>query len=39
MIGIMDDTVDWGSTPAAADDPKPPDLQADRGRDQPAQLS
>lgn len=38
MIGIMDDTVDWGSTPVAADDPQPPDLQAERGRDQPAQL-
>jgi hypothetical protein len=28
MIGIMDDTVDWGSTPAATSDPQP---QAQRG--------
>ena len=38
MIGIMDDTVDWGSTPAATSDPQPPGPQADRGRDQPAQI-
>ena len=39
MIGIMDDTVDWGSTPAATSDPQPPGLEADRGRDQSAQIS
>jgi hypothetical protein len=39
MIGIMDDTVDWGSTPAAATaEPQPPGPQADRGRDQSAQI-
>ena len=38
MIGIMDDTVDWGSTPAATADPQPSDLEADRGQDQPAQI-
>ena len=32
MIGIMDDTVDWGSTPAAAADPQPQRLSG--GRDQ-----
>jgi hypothetical protein len=36
MIGIMEDTVDWGSTPAATSDPQPPGPQADRGRDQSA---
>jgi hypothetical protein len=30
MIGIMDDTVDWGSTPAATSDPQPSGLEADR---------
>jgi hypothetical protein len=38
MIGIMDDTVDWGSTPAATADPQPSGLEADRGRDQSAQI-
>jgi hypothetical protein len=38
MIGIMEDTVDWGSTPAATADPQPSDLEADRGQDQPAQI-
>jgi hypothetical protein len=38
MIGIMDDTVDWGSTPASTSDPQPPSLEADRGRDQSAQI-
>ena len=38
MIGIMDDTVDWGSTPAATADPQPPGPQADRGRDQSPQI-
>ena len=38
MIGIMDDTVDWGSTPAATSDPQPSGLEADRGRDQSAQI-
>jgi hypothetical protein len=38
MIGIMDDTVDWGSTPAATADPQPSSPEADRGRDQPAQI-
>ncbi len=38
MIGIMDDTVDWGSTPAATADPQPSGPQADRGRDQSAQI-
>lgn len=36
MIGIMDDTVDWGSTPAATSDPQLSGPEADRGRDQPA---
>jgi hypothetical protein len=35
VIGIMDDTVAWGSTPAATSDP-PPGPEADRGRDQSA---
>jgi hypothetical protein len=39
MIGIMDDTVDWGSTPAATSDPQPSSPEADRGRDQSAQIS
>ena len=39
MIGIMDDTVDWGSTPAATSEPHPPGPAADRGPDQPAQIS
>jgi hypothetical protein len=38
MIGIMDDTVDWGSTPAATSDPQPSGLEADRGRDQSVQI-
>jgi hypothetical protein len=38
MIGIMEDTVDWGSTPAATADPQPPGPQDDRGRDQSAQI-
>jgi len=38
MIGIMDDTVDWGSTPAATSDPQPSSLEADRGRDQSPQI-
>jgi hypothetical protein len=33
-IGIMDDTVAWGSNPAATSDP-PHDPKADRRRDQP----
>jgi hypothetical protein len=33
-IGIMDDTVAWGSTPAASYDP-PQDRKTDPGRDQP----
>lgn len=33
-IGIMDDTVAWGSTPATAPGP-PQDPEADPGRDQP----
>jgi hypothetical protein len=39
MIGIMNDTVDWGSTPAANAEPQPPGPEADRQRDQPAQIS
>jgi hypothetical protein len=39
MIGIMNDTVDWGSTPAANAERKPPAPEADRGPDQPAQIS
>jgi hypothetical protein len=35
MIGIMDDTVAWGSTPAATDDPAQ-DPEAERGQDQSA---
>jgi hypothetical protein len=38
MIGIMEDTVDWGSTPAATSDPQPPAREADRGPDQSAQI-
>jgi hypothetical protein len=38
MIGIMDDTVDWGSTPAATSDPQPSGLEAARGRDESAQI-
>jgi len=38
MIGIMEDTVDWGSTPAATAEPQPSDLEADRRRDQPARI-
>jgi hypothetical protein len=38
MIGIMDDTVDWGSTPAATSDPQPQGPEADRGPDQSAQI-
>ena len=38
MIGIMEDTVDWGSTPAATSDPQPSGLQADRGPDESAQI-
>jgi hypothetical protein len=34
MIGIMDDTVDWGST----SDPQSPGPEAARGRDHPAQI-
>lgn len=34
-IGIMDDTVAWGSTPAASSD-RPQGSEADRGQDQPA---
>jgi hypothetical protein len=34
LIGIMNDTVAWGSTPAATDD-SPPHQQADPGLDQP----
>jgi hypothetical protein len=37
MIGIMDDSVDWGSTPAAAE-AQPPAPEADHGRGQPAQI-
>ena len=36
MIGIMDDTVDWGSTLRRPLDPQLPGPEADRGRDQPA---
>ena len=39
MIGIMNDTVDWGSTPAANTEPQPPDPAADRERDQAPQIS
>jgi hypothetical protein len=35
VIGIMDDTVAWGSTPAANPDP-PQGPEDDRGQDQPA---
>ena len=38
MIGIMEDTVDWGSTPAATSDPQPSRPEADRGRDESAQI-
>ena len=38
VIGIMEDTVDWGSTPAATSDPQPPRPEADRGRDESAQI-
>jgi hypothetical protein len=38
MIGIMDDTVDWGSTPAATSDPQLPGPEADRERDESAQI-
>lgn len=34
MIGIMDDTVDWGSTPAATSDPQPQAQRLIPGRDQ-----
>jgi hypothetical protein len=34
MIGIMDDTVDWGSTPAASSDPQPQARRLTAGRDQ-----
>ena len=34
MIGIMDDTVDWGSTPAATSDPQPQAERLTAGRDQ-----
>jgi hypothetical protein len=37
MIGIMDDTVEWGSTPAATSEPQLSSPDADRGQDQPAQ--
>jgi hypothetical protein len=36
-IGIMDDTVAWGSTPAASSDP-PQGPEADPGRNQPTPL-
>ena len=39
VIGIMNDTVDWGSTPAANATPQPPGRETDRGPDQPAQIS
>ena len=35
-IGIMEDTVEWGSTPAATSDPQPSRPETDRGRDQSA---
>ncbi len=35
MIGSMDDTVDWGSTPAATSDPQPQLQRLIAGRDQP----
>jgi hypothetical protein len=38
MIGIMDDSVDWGSTPAATTESQPPAPEADHGRDQPAHI-
>jgi hypothetical protein len=38
MIGIMEDTVDWGSTPAATSDPQRFGPEADRGQDQSAQI-
>ena len=38
MISIMEDTVDWGSTPAATSDTQPSRPEADRGPDQPAQI-
>jgi hypothetical protein len=38
MIGIMEDTVDWGSTPAATSDRQPSGPEADRGRDQSVQI-
>jgi hypothetical protein len=38
MIGIMDDSVDWGSTPAASSGPQPPAPETARGRDQSAQI-
>ena len=38
MIGIMDDTVDWGSTPAATADLQPSDPNADRAGDRQAQI-
>ena len=38
MIGIMEDTVDWGSTPAATSDPQPSGPEADRGPDESAQI-
>jgi hypothetical protein len=39
MIGIMNDTVDWGSTPAANAEPHRPGPGAERGPDEPAQIS
>ncbi len=38
MIGIMNDTVDWGSTPAANAEPQRAGPQDDRGPDQSAQI-
>jgi hypothetical protein len=35
LVGIMNDTVSWGSTPAATQD-SPQDPEAEPGRDQPA---
>ena len=31
MIGIMNDTVDWGSTPAANAEPQPPSPEHEAG--------
>jgi hypothetical protein len=35
LVGIMNDTVSWGSTPAAATQDSPPGQEAEPGRDQP----